>query len=419
MVGLCIGFAWLPVESSPPFEFEEASVDLNDLDLRVGPDTFEAWRSVVDPYDQLRGLVTTGPSHLQVTLNSEAPVVAPWYNQEIRNTRNESESLAGLSIVLDPGHFGGAWSEHESRHIERDGEFPIREGNLNYATAALTANALTQAGARVFLTRGSPPTQPFEEHIPPRHILEREASIWLGNNAHRWDTRFLINAYPAWFADRLLRMRRDAKIRDSAAHLFAIGDLRERSQLGRDCEADAMVSIHYNGAKRPSVNHILAFIPGHFMKGELLSPAAKRLAIDALMSGRLPVSAQLGLHIVDAMKKEMGLETSIETKRSHSQVLPDYPGVFARNLAILRRTRVPVVLVEGPFMSHPAEYPRLVNAEDGTPGIRTRQYARALVRGITDAAPLLRAYRQARPPSHADCPLLPWAKKPSVAGPRL
>ena len=155
------------------------------------------------------------------------------------------------------------------------------------------------------------------------------------------------------------------------------------------------------------------------MKGELLSPAAKRLAIDALMSGRLPVSAQLGLHIVDAMKEEMGLETSIETKRSHSQVLPDYPGVFARNLAILRRTRVPVVLVEGPFMSHPAEYPRLVNAEDGTPGIRTRQYARALVRGITDAAPLLRAHRQARPPSRADCPLLPWPKKPSVAGPRL
>lgn len=411
MVTLGLGAAWLPVESPPPFEFEEASLELGDRDLLVGHRAFEDWRSVIDPYNQLRGLVTTESEHLQVTLDPDTPVVAPWPNRETPTLPIERESLVGLSIVLDPGHFGGAWSEHESRHIERDGEFPIREGNLNYATAALTADALTRAGARVFLTRGAPPTRPFEEHIPPRHILEREASIWLGNNAHRWDTRFLINAYPAWFADRLLRMRRDAKIRDSAAHLFAIGDLRERSRLGRDCAADAMISIHYNGAKRPSVNHILAFIPGHFMKGELLSPAAKRLAIDALMSGRLPVSAQLGLHIVDAMKEEMGLETSIETKRSHSQVLPDYPGVFARNLAILRRTRVPVVLVEGPFMSHPAEYPRLVNAEDGTPGIRTRQYARALVRGITDAAPILRAHRKERPLSSGGCPLLPWAKE--------
>ena len=66
------------------------------------------------------------------------------------------ETLSRTRILLDPGHYGGAWSEHESRHVQRDGELPIREGNLTYATAELAAEALTRAGATVYLTREAP-----------------------------------------------------------------------------------------------------------------------------------------------------------------------------------------------------------------------------------------------------------------------
>ena len=82
---------------------------------------------------------------------------AQWVQREPPSKEPENaDSLDGLRILLDPGHYGGAWSEHESRHVQRDGELPIREGNLTYATAELAAEALTQAGATVYLTREAP-----------------------------------------------------------------------------------------------------------------------------------------------------------------------------------------------------------------------------------------------------------------------
>ena len=63
-----------------------------------------------------------------------------------------------------------------------------------------------------------------------------------------------------------------------------------------------------------------------------------------------------------------------------------YRGVFARNLAVLRRTRVPVVLAEGPFMSHPVEYDKILDLETGRPGIRSAEYARAIVRAVKESA---------------------------------
>ena len=199
--------------------------------------------------------------------------------------------------------------------------------------------------------------------------MEREAAIWLGNNAQRSDTRLLMKGYPMWIADRLLRYKRDARY-ETQPRIFTLGDLRQRSALATACDAHTLISIHYNGAKRPEVNHV-AFVPGHFMEGELISPASRRLALDALMSGRLPVSASLG-NLVNALQDEMGLKTIDEAKRGRSYPLPGYRGVFARNLAVLRRTRVPVVLAEGPFMSHPAEYDKILDLETGRPGIRSK-----------------------------------------------
>ena len=412
-------FGWLfhPVDTPPPFELEENDLNLDGTRLKIDQRTFERWLGWVDPYGQLKDAVVTNTEALQVSLEGEARFTAQWVQRAPPSKEPANEdSLTGLRIILDPGHYGGAWSEHESRHVQRDGELPIREGNLTYATAELAAEALTRAGATVYLTREAPPATPFESHIPPPALLEREAAIWLGNNAHRSDTRLLMKGYPMWIADRLLRYKRDAKVRDSAAHLFTLGDLRQRSALATTCDAHALISIHYNGAKRPEVNHVMAFVPGHFMEGELISPASRRLALDALMSGRLPVSARLGKNLVDALQDEMGLKTIDEAKRGRSYPLPGYRGVFARNLAVLRRTRVPVVLAEGPFMSHPAEYEKILDLETGRPGIRSEEYARAIVRAVKESAWELKRFRaqQSAESGRETCSIDPWSaqKKP-------
>ena len=406
-----LGWLLHPVGGTAPFQLEESDLDLNETALRVDQESFERWLPWVDPHGQLRDAISTTAQALNVSLASGLKLRAAWLSRPPATSPDSSHTLRGLRVLLDPGHHGGEWSEHESRHVERDGHFPIREGNLTYKTAELAANLLTHAGATVFLTRGPPPQTPFERDVPTRDLLEKEASIWLGNNAHRADTRFLMRAYPMWFADFILRKRRDAKIEDSAAHLFSIGDLRRRSSLATECDAQAMVSIHYNGAKKPEVNHVMAFVPGHFMKGELMAPASQKLALDALMRGRLPISAELGQSLVKALMSEMRLKTIDQAKHGRSYPLPGYRGVFARNLAVLRRTRVPVVLVEGPFMSHPAEYPKLLNAEDGSPGIRTHQYARAILSALKENAPGLRAYREATGTAGTEspCPLEEWS----------
>jgi N-acetylmuramoyl-L-alanine amidase len=413
LTGLALS-AWLlhPVSTPPPFELEENDLTLHGRDLHTDQATFERWLGWVDPYGQLRDSVVTTQENLTVSLDGHQPFSASWPSRASTSNNDPIEGSAeGLTVLLDPGHYGGAWSEHESRHFQRDGEHPIREGDLTYATALLAAEALTNAGATVYLSRSPPPTTPFETHIPSRALLEREAAIWLGNNAHRADTRLLMQAYPMWIADRLLRYKRDAKVRDSAAHLFTLGDLRQRSSLATACNAHALISIHYNGAKRPEVNHVMAFVPGHFMKGELISPAARRLALDALISGRLPVSTTLAKRIVDALQTEMNLGTIDEAKRGRSFPIPGHKGVFARNLAVLRRTRVPVVLAEGPFMSHPGEYNTLLNARDGSPGIRPKQYARAISRALAESASLLKAHRDLQPEelNTGACPLQPWS----------
>ena len=416
-----IGWLCHPVSTPPPFELEENDLTLEGRDLNTDQATFERWLPWVDPHGQLRGSVKAAEGTLDVSLDSETQFQVEFPKRAMHQSpRAATDSLNGIRIMLDPGHYGGAWSEHESRHFQRDGEHPIREGNLTYATALLAAEALTKAGATVYLSRPPPPVTPFESHIPPRALLEREAAIWLGNNAHRADTRLLMNAYPMWIADLLLRYKRDAKVRDSAAHLFTLGDLRSRSALATACDAHALISIHYNGAKRPEVNHVMAFVPGHFMEGELISPASRRLALDALMSGRLPVSTELAKSLVDALQEEMGLKTINEAKRGRTYPLPSHRGVFARNLAVLRRTRVPVVLAEGPFMSHPAEYGKLLDLPSGQPGKRTEAYARAIVRAVQETASLLQAHRASRLAKSSDglCPLRAW-KSPNHAKPGL
>ena len=125
-----------------------------------------------------------------------------------------------------------------------------------------------------------------------------------------------------WIADRLLRYKRDAKVRDSAAHLFTLGDLRQRSALATACDAHALISIHYNGAKRPEVNHVMAFVPGHFMEGELISPHQDASRARCTDERSIPVSAKLGKNLVDALQDEMGLKTIVEAKRGRSYPLP-------------------------------------------------------------------------------------------------
>ena len=142
---LLLGWLFHPVGTPPPFELEENDLRLDASRLKIDQRTFERWLGWVDPYGQLKDAVVTTAEALNVSLEGDARFTVQWVQREPPSKEPENaDSLTGLRILLDPGHYGGAWSEHESRHVQRDGELPIREGKPTQPRAfaeALTAGA--------------------------------------------------------------------------------------------------------------------------------------------------------------------------------------------------------------------------------------------------------------------------------------
>ncbi|MBX9742459.1 MAG: N-acetylmuramoyl-L-alanine amidase [Chthoniobacterales bacterium] len=61
--------------------------------------------------------------------------------------------LAGLNIVIDPGHLGGSWSKMEERWFRFGHSKPVEEGAMTLITAKILAKQLRDLGATVTLTR--------------------------------------------------------------------------------------------------------------------------------------------------------------------------------------------------------------------------------------------------------------------------
>jgi N-acetylmuramoyl-L-alanine amidase len=293
-------------------------------------------------------------------------------------------------IALDPGHFGGAWSEREDRHIVAGGGRPVREGELTWATARLIADDLGRAGKTVILTRTAPPTTPYPADLDPAFSPTREAAYRLAEQrptVFPWLTPLTAGRL-AW-AHRQL-------VNDTTFELYQRHDLRRRAAVATNFAADVTLSLHFNTTENDS-NGIVVFVPGNFLAGDFGIPAQRYWAFLRVLDGSLVESQRLARALGDSMMRHLQLPAlgreGDHTTGSYWRALDRSRGVYARNLAILRRTAGVVLLLEGPCVNQTAEYQRL-QATDlviegrGYPG-RLRQYADAVVEGLTRAEPPL------------------------------
>ena len=404
VMGLCIAcglFVLGPVDSPQPWEEEvpwSAFEGLARGPHRATAAEVAEWLPRVDPHGQLGALAELKGDELVFHQNEEPGAsevvlaLSPARRDQAKDLRS-GQGLAGLRVVLDPGHYGGVWAEAEQRHYEVEGKVPILEGNLTYATALNLGRLLDEEGATVWLTRGAPPREPIR-YVDQRDFdLEREASLWL-THQHEGLTGIWKALYPMRAADWALRAIKTSKITRSGPHLFALSDLRRRSELSNRCQADVTISIHYNASGNPDVNHLMVFMPGNFMPGELDSEASRYYALRQLVDGALPATMALGTRVARAMSTRMGLEVRPANKKLNRLAIAQAPGVYARNLSVLKRTRGPVLLVEGPFMTHPGEYEKLMaplSADEPAP--RIRQLSEALLAALRASADELRALR--------------------------
>ncbi len=314
---------------------------------------------------------------------------------ELRAAAVPGRPLAGLRVLIDPGHLGGSYAAFESRRFEwpegvAAGIPPIQEGDLTLKTALELAAALEARGARVALTRAAP----GPEDGPDLAALRPAADRLLRHLA----------LDPAFARARAALRPKDRAALDAAAALFAVRKqfifetLRSRAQRFDEFAPDVTVSLHFNagpwkGAKRAG-EELVAMVGGNIEAGRAYNPAYRARALrDALAIDEFNASATLGSLCLRAMSASLGIPVARKNRYpDHVPILAadgQPSGVDAWNGALLRYASGPAVLLEGPFMNELSEIPRLLEAMRapvGCPGTRTEQYARGAAQGIEDWA---------------------------------
>jgi N-acetylmuramoyl-L-alanine amidase len=351
----------------------------------------EADLRAVDPHGALAPYLTLTDAALEVRLaaGDRQPAVRVRLRAAPLPARSAAE--APRRVALDPGHWGGSWSRNEQRQTARDGGPVVREGDLTWGTARLIERDLLARGVAVRLLRGPPPQFGYAGDADPAFDLRREARFWLAEN-HRenpassrgwwsgWRTPFSL--VRLWWAGRRFA-------RESPFELFTHYELRRRAAAAEAFAPDVTLSVHYNFT-RSNRSGILVFVPGNFLPDELVTASQRFWALRHVVDGSLEETHRLASTLAAAMMRKLDLPALGEPEATGP--FPEWlpvdaaHGVYARNLAVLRRAPGVCLLAEGPPVNQTEEYRRLQDNEVEMDGqrypTRVRQYADAVLEAL-------------------------------------
>ncbi len=286
------------------------------------------------------------------------------------------KGLKSAKIALDPGHFGGIFSELEKRSVtipemasqSIGASSHISEGTLTYLTAFLLKQLLENEGAEVYITR---PGIGIGAH-------DLDFFSWLQHNPQVWTG-------PDSLSDLFIKK-------------YNREDLLSRIQKINHFSPDIAVIIHYNSdipdseTGFTSHNYSMAFVPGAFCREELNTKEARyefmRLLVTDTVQDSIRLSECLG----------RSFETQLNVPLFSEQGKPPIPsylleasllqkrGVYARNLALTRGVHAPVCYGETLIQNNRDEFERLLRQEIVIDGIlgprRVREVAQAYFLGI-------------------------------------
>jgi N-acetylmuramoyl-L-alanine amidase len=310
--------------------------------------------------------------------------------EEIRRAEPvEGRPLAGLRVVLDPGHIGGEWGRIEQRSTLYPGFGRVQEGDLNLITAALLKTRLEALGAEVFPTRTT--AEPTTS-VRPEDLLD-EALAELREK--RPDFFRMRPGETAESRDRRVRNR----VRYEAEFvLFRRAEILARSAKVRAAfQPDLTVVLFFNASPRSidgrttPENRNTFFVHGSYLREEALWPRQQPRLFYKLLDRATPTEFEVARSIATVFREKTGLEPvrygdSATTRR----IEPGYDDVVARNIAANREHDGPVVVVEPYFMNHPSVLRRLLAGDfDGERefegrmmGSIFREYAECVVEGL-------------------------------------
>jgi hypothetical protein len=287
-------------------------------------------------------------------------------SKQVKNPA-ETQPLAGLKILIDPGHMGTPdWDTETGKYVKIQNQ-KVSEGQLNLWTALLTANAFESLGATVYLTRTEDgavsPLDPSTFDSSPffNQYFYNSLDSWMSHYLSLPDSSILT-------AVRNAPEAKKAYSTNQRTQFFITGaDLEARSRLIDQVQPDIVIDIHYDANQSDQLqnqdNSIEAFVPGGFRKEETGSRYVRSLMFNHLLeTRRFNASVDLAADMIQGMSRSLNLKLQNTPEFLTSIRVRD--GVYARNLYISRRnTTSLMVYLECLHYDHVSEFGRLAKTD--------------------------------------------------------
>lgn len=277
--------------------------------------------------------------------------------------------LEGLRIALDPGHMGGDWDTITGKWVEDTNGKKLSEGVINLQTAMLLEQQLISLGAQTLIThRGLRPVtdadyQSFDVHAFGLQVL-RESSL------EDWFLKLVSVApagpelYEAFTNSADLKQVFEENNRPT---YFNDSDLEARVDVIEAFQPDITLIIHYDAAVHtvspPAFSHdaTKVYVPGSFAPMELASRDDRvQMAMHLLDEVPWRASVAFAHEVVNTLSTNLKIPFDDASPGNVKQV---EPGVFSRNLHLLRKHRASATAyVECLFYNDRGEFDALSGA---------------------------------------------------------
>jgi hypothetical protein len=351
-----------------------------------------AWRGMIEVRDREAVIHKTLAPPETMTLRfapdaaSARRVKRNWRPAKSRSMPKGPKKLAGVSLVLDPGHIGGEWGLMEERSFSRPGDSPVREGDLTLAVAKLAAVELRRLGADVTLTRTkTAPLSRFTVDALRPQARKELALLGVAEPRENYDgPRDPGKANTVqWQAERLF---------------YRVAEIRERARIvNKLMVPDLVVCIHFNADDwaDPAApvftprNDLHILVHGCYATDELRFDDQRLEMLLKLLNRSHDEELAAAAAVSGALSKSTGLPPFKYTTPNAVRVGQD-EFIWARNLLANRLFACPVVFLEPYRMNNEETYAR-VQAGDymgerevagkKRPSL-VREYAKAIVDGL-------------------------------------
>lgn len=299
-----------------------------------------------------------------------------WQQLRMPKTVPEKPSrFAELKIALDPGHFAHNLSTAilEKKYLRiRDSlgqEYTLYEAAFTEQIAVILQDMLQREGATVMLTRQ-----------PGLSAVGVTAEQWVNGN---WQQALNESVQKGWIEQaEAEKYRTYTDVKKIIRDFFRTYEMHKRAETINAFAPHLVLSIHYNveeknvpdktgfHALHPR-NYSMVFIPGAYATDELKHPLDRLAFLRQWLSPQVSLSAQAALifqrYIADSLRvpavtHPITDELSYLQKYSRLHLI-QVPGVYHRNLFLLRQVRYPIVLLEPLLQDNEQEFFQLLQKD--------------------------------------------------------